>query len=394
MQPRFIAVLAVFSTLLFGVHGYLGWRLIGPSGLTGPARTAAWVGVFAFALLLPSAMAARFFLKGTTADVVSWVGFTALGLFSFVLTFTVLRDIAWLLMKVTSTLPGDIGRREALLRMTNLVVLGGASAMTALGALSARSRAAIVDVVVPVKDLPAALEGFTIAQITDIHVGPTIKKGYIEEIVKAVNSIDADIVAVTGDVVDGSVEDLAEHTAPLGQLKGKHGVFFCTGNHEYYSGADAWCAEFARLGMKPLMNEHVVVDVAGDKGAGSIVVAGVTDFNAASVLPAHKSDAAKAIAGAPPDAFKLLLAHQPRSCADAADAGFDLQLSGHTHGGQFFPWIFFVRLQQPFNAGLDVWQGATRAMQVYTSRGTGYWGPPVRVGAPSEITRLRLVRAT
>lgn len=389
MPARFLIVLSVFTTLLFGVHGYLGWRLIGPSGLVGPARIAAWVGLFGFALLLPSAMGARFFLKGTAADVLSWVGFTALGLFSFVLTFTVLRDVAWLLMKVSSTLPGDPERRRLLLHTTNLVVLGGATAITALGAFSARRRAAIVDVVVAVKDLPAALEGFTIAQITDIHVGPTIKKGYIEDIVAGVNSIDADVVAVTGDVVDGSVADLAEHVAPLGKLKGKHGVFFCTGNHEYYSGADEWCAELARLGLKPLMNEHVVVDHNG----ANVVVAGVTDFNAASVLPAHKSDAQAAIAGAPADAFKLLLAHQPRSCVDAAEAGFDLQLSGHTHGGQFFPWIFFVRLQQPFNAGLDVFQGAKKALQVYTSRGTGYWGPPVRVGAPSEITRLRLVRA-
>ena len=201
-----------------------------------------------------------------------------------------------------------------------------------------------------------------------------------------------DAVAGYGDIVDGSVADLAEHAAPFAGLKGKYGVFFCTGNHEYYSGANEWVAEVSRLGLRPLMNEHVVID----HGGASVVVAGVTDFNAASVIPEHKSDPAAAIAGAPPDAFKILLAHQPRSCFAAAGLGYDLQLSGHTHGGQFFPWNFFVRLQQPFNAGLDryVAEGAKDGGHwVYTSRGTGYWGPPVRVLAPSEITRLRLVRA-
>ncbi len=389
MPTRFIAMLLVMSTLVLGLHGYLGWRLIGPSGLVGPARVAAWVGVFAFALVLPAAMAARFVLKGPAADVVSWVGFTFMGLFSFVLTLIVLRDLAWLVMKVTSTLPADPERRQSLLHMTNLVVLGGAAALTALGTVSARRRAAVVDVVVPIANLPAALEGFTIAQITDVHVGPTIKRSYLEDIVKGVNELDADLVAVTGDVVDGSVADLAEHVAPFGQLKGKHGVFFCTGNHEYYSGAVAWCDELARLGLKPLLNEHVVIEHAAHGSTAKMAVAGVTDFNAASVLPDHASDPQKAIAGAPAGAFKLLLAHQPRSCFAAAEHGYDLQLSGHTHGGQFFPWIFFVRLQQPFNAGLERFQ----KLWVYTSRGTGYWGPPVRVGAPSEITRLRLVRA-
>jgi uncharacterized protein len=157
-----------------------------------------------------------------------------------------------------------------------------------------------------------------------------------------------------------------------------------TGNHEYYAGADKWVAEFRRLGLTVLLNEHVVVDHDGARA----VIAGVTDYGAGSFDPAHKSDPAKAILGAPADiAFRLLLAHQPRSAPAASKAGFTLQLSGHTHGGQFLPWNFFVRLQQPFVAGLeklnDLW--------VYTSRGTGYWGPPIRIAAPSEITRLRLL---
>ena len=386
MPPRLVIMFSIVLTLLVGTHGYLGWRHIGSSGLTGGARLAAWAAVVLFGAVLLMGFTARFWLRPPFADIAVWIGMIALGLFSFVFVATVFRDVAWLLAKATSTLPADPQRRTMLLRMTNAAVLGSSGVLTAVGIVGARRRPAIVDVDVDVVGLPAALEGFTIAQITDVHVGPTIKKAFIDEIVDAVNTIGADMVAVTGDVVDGTVADLGVHIAPFARLQGRHGVFFCTGNHEYYSGADDWVAELTRLGLRCLMNEHVVVEHNGAR----VVVGGVTDFNAAHVLPAHATDPQRAIKGAPVDAaYKILLAHQPRSCTAAAAAGFDLQLSGHTHGGQFIPWNFAVKLQQPFVAGLDRFKD----MWVYTSRGTGYWGPPVRVGAPSEITRLRLRRA-
>ena len=203
----------------------------------------------------------------------------------------------------------------------------------------------------------------------------------------AVNALEADMIAITGDLVDGSVARLAPHTEPLGRLSSRFGTFFVTGNHEYYSGAHAWIAEMRRLGLSVLINEHVVLEHFGE----SVVVAGVTDFSAHHFDPSHRSDPAAALAGAPKKAaVKVLLAHQPRSAFAAAKAGFHLQLSGHTHGGQFFPWNFVVKLLEPFAAGLhrldDLW--------IYVSRGTGYWGPPKRFGAPSEITQLRLVPAT
>src|SRR5437879_10461644 len=157
------------------------------------------------------------------------------------------------------------------------------------------------------------------------------------------------MIAITGDVVDGSVQDLAQHTAPLAQLQSRHGTYFVTGNHEYYSGAAAWVAELERLGVKVLMNEHVLLR----HGNGALLVAGVPDYSAHHFNPAQRSDPAAALAGAPANAgAKILLAHQPRSAAAAETAGYDLQLSGHTHGGQFWPWNLFVRFQQPFTAGL------------------------------------------
>ena len=257
--------------------------------------------------------------------------------------------------------------------------------VTFVGFLNARRRAAVLTVEIPIADLPELLHGFSIVQITDIHVGATIKNGYVSRIVEAVNELDADMIAVTGDLVDGSVARLARHTEPLGRLTARYGVFFVTGNHEYYSGAHAWIAELRRLGMSVLLNEHVVLEHFGE----SVVVAGVTDLSAHHFDPAHRSDPVAAIAGAPVQSVKLLLAHQPRSALAAAQAGFHLQLSGHTHGGQFFPWNLVVKLFEPFTAGLHRHDG----LWLYVSRGTGYWGPPKRFGAPSEITHLKLVRA-
>ena len=234
--------------------------------------------------------------------------------------------------------------------------------------------------------LAPALDGFTIAQISDVHVGPTIKRPYVEAIVATVNRLDADLVAITGDLVDGSVAQLAEHVAPLAGLRSKEGTFFVTGNHEYYSGAAAWVRELRRLGLVVLMNEHVVVR----RGDAALVVAGVTDFGAGPFRPRpgersapRRSPAARPARCGSCSRTSRAAPTPPRPPASTCSC------RGHTHGGQFWPWNLFVRLQQPFTAGLHRW----RRLWVYTSRGTGYWGPPKRFGAPSEVTLLRLVAA-
>jgi len=307
-----------------------------------------------------------------------------MGAFSSLFVLTVLRDVALVIVTLGRGWLIDPSALPALRTDSAAAVPLLALVATLVGVFNARRRARVRKVDVPIAGLPPSLHGFTIAQISDIHVGPTIKRRYLDAIVDAVNALGADMIAVTGDLVDGSVAQLAEHTAPLSRLEARHGAYFVTGNHEYYSGVRGWVKEIRRLGLRVLMNEHVVLEHDGE----SVVVGGVTDHGAHHYDPSHRSDPKAAIAGAPADAgFKLLLAHQARSAFAAATAGFHLQLSGHTHGGQMLPWNFFVRLQQPFTAGLHRMQ----SMLVYISRGTGYWGPPVRLGAPSEITHLRLV---
>ncbi|GAA5175183.1 metallophosphoesterase [Niveibacterium umoris] len=369
--------LLIATSLLGLLHLYIGQRLFPVLALGDLGLALAWSLMALSVVLIPATLVARRVARPPLADRLAWAGSIAMGLFSSLLVATVLRDL-------TLLLAGD--RWAGFATLTAQAALLLAVLVTLVGFINARRTAQVVTVDVPLRDLPEALHGFTIAQISDIHVGPTIKRGYLDRIVDRVNTLQPDLIAVTGDLVDGSVHDLAAHTDPLKRLAARYGAYFVTGNHEYYSNAHAWIAEVERLGVKVLMNEHVVLDHGGAK----LVVAGVTDYTAHHFDPRHRSDPLAALAGAPANAAaKVLLAHQPRSAEAAADAGFDLQLSGHTHGGQFFPWNLFVPLQQPFTAGLH----KLRDLWVYTSRGTGYWGPPKRFGAPSEITRLRLVRA-
>ena len=375
--------LALISTLL---HGYVAWRLLPALANLALAHTALAIALVLSAVLLPWGLLARRVRSRRWSDRLSWAGLGFMGLFSSLFVLTLARDLVLLAAHAVLALTPTAFDVQALARWSAGAVALAALAITLIGLWNARRTAAVVVVEVPIRDLPAALHGFSIAQISDIHIGPTIKRGYLQAIVDAVNALDADMVAVTGDLVDGSVADLGHHVAPLAALSSRHGTYFVTGNHEYYSGAHAWIAELRRLGVQVLLNEHVVLA----HGEASLLVAGVTDYSAHHFDPSHRSDPQAALHQAPDHArIRVLLAHQPRSAAAAALAGFHLQLSGHTHGGQFLPWNFLVRFQQPFTSGLhrlkDLW--------VYTSRGTGYWGPPKRFGAPSEITHLRFVNA-
>jgi predicted MPP superfamily phosphohydrolase len=374
-----VIILLLLSALL---NGLLAWRLL-PALAPWPAvQGVLALCLLASAVLIPASMMAWRIRHHGWSDRIAGVGFVFMGWFSSVFVLALVRE-AVLLGAALVGQPDQASGMQTLASHTALGVALLGTLITLVGWLNARRTAAVVAVDIPIEGLPDGLQGFTIAQITDIHVGPTIKAPYLRAIVQAVNGCEADMVAITGDLVDGSVRKLAPHVAPLAELRSRHGTYFVMGNHDYYSGGQTWIDALRQLGLSVLLNEHVVLR----HGEAEVVVAGVTDYTAHHFEPSHKSDPHAALKGAPSGLVKVLLAHQPRSAPEAAQAGFHLQISGHTHGGQFWPWRLAVPLQQPFVAGLhkleDMW--------IYISRGTGYWGPPKRFGAPSEITLLRLV---
>ena len=386
--------------LLAMVYGYSSWRLLTPVQLPLSGNLAAWTGVVLLYLMVPGLLNLKGHIAGKWwGDMLSWITYLNLGFATLTFGLVVLRDLVWAGLLILShliaallpttndfhipTIP-PLGQGE-LLRNSNLAVVALAIFLSGWGFYQARRKPRVTTVSVPIDSLPQALDGFRIVQFSDVHAGPTIKRPQVQAIVDQIEKLEADLIACTGDLADRSVSQLNYDVAPLAQLKARHGCFFVTGNHEYYAGAEAWIEALKKLGFEVLLNQHRILE----HGEGRILLAGVTDYNAGEILPHHTSDPQAAVAQAPPAQVRILLAHQPRSIDAAVGAGFDLQLSGHTHGGQFPPWKYIVPLQQPYLAGLH-----KRARTwVYVNRGAGYWGPPLRLGAPAEIALITLRKA-
>ena len=299
--------------LLVSLPGYIGWRLLPALGLGPVGIVIGFAALLAACVIIPLSVGARSMKDREFADRIAWIGLIAMGFLSSLFIVTLLRDAFLLVahLMLSTEHAASLSRLSARWAVA-LTVLS-----TVAGLVIAR-RPRLVEVDIPVTHLPTALHGFSIAQISDLHVGPTIKRGFVERIVARVNDLNADLIAVTGDLVDGSVLDLSRHTAPLADLAARHGVYFVTGNHEYYSGERAWTAELRRLGLIVLKNQHVILQHDG----ASLLLAGVTDFSAHHFDSAQRSDPAAALVGAAAGQRpKILLAHQPSS-AQAAAADF------------------------------------------------------------------------
>ena len=367
----------ILLALLGSIYGYAGWRLI---PYLPPAAHVAASLALVFLLLAPLLLfrlRSRPHLAWLT-DPLAWVAYLGMGFFTVCTTLLVLRDTGGLLLDLVYPVDAALNAGIDAATFALAVVAAG------YGYYQARRTPAVSRVEIPVENLPDGLVGLRIVQISDLHVGPTIKGPFVERVVARVNELQPDLIAFTGDLADGAVERLAPHTAALARLTAPLGVYFCTGNHEYYSGVESWTEQARRLGFDVLINEGRRIDFDG----GRIALAGTTDFSAGEMVPGHASDPARALAASDGADVRILLAHQPRSIEAASRAGCHLQLSGHTHGGQFVPWKYAIPLQQPFVSGLH----KVRGTWIYVHRGTGYWGPPLRLGVPSEIALLTLSR--
>jgi len=377
----FLMALSIFG----GTHFYLWLRLVRDTRLSG-----GWYAALSILTLLLFGLIPLTFIFGRRATsrfgaLVVWPGYIWLGtlflLFVAVVGVDLVRAVVELSAWAMGAAPPSL--EEQLARARLGATVAASAAAVALGfALWSGRRLVVKRVPVELSRLPEALHGSTIVQLTDVHIGPTLGKAFLERVVAAVNALNPDVVVITGDLVDGSVARLQEAVAPLARLRARHGVFFVTGNHEYYSGAEAWCAHLTSLGLRVLRNERVAIG----SDAASYDLAGIDDLAGRHFGPGQGANLERALSGRDESRELVLLAHQPRMVVEAEPAGVGLQISGHTHGGQIWPFHFLVRLQQPVTSGLV---RIGRAL-LYVSNGTGYWGPPMRLGSPAEITQLVL----
>jgi len=380
--------IGIALSVLAAVHWYVWVRLVAdPSPPLGLRRLLTAGFVFMFLAIPATFYVSRARVIGPRR-LLAMPGYVWLGvvfIFFMLLAGTdVVRLVGALVQRLVAEVPpSDPTRRVAVARFFAAAVtfVGGGASLAALR--SGLGAVIVKEVRVRLDRLPKELHGMTIVQLSDVHVGATIGRAFVERIVAQVNALAPDLVAITGDLVDGSVAELGEHIAPITGLRSRFGTYFVTGNHEFYSGAESWCRHLSSLGVRVLRNERVSIG----EGVTSFDLAGVEDHDGKRF--GKPSDVAKAVEGRDPSRELVLLAHQPRSAFDADANGVGLQLSGHTHGGQIWPWSYFVYLQQPVVAGL----ARVGRTLVYVSCGTGYWGPPMRLHAPAEITRIVLESA-
>ena len=392
-----IGFLAVGTTVWGLFHLYLGWRLLGPARWPRWARTIVWTLAGLSTVLWPGVFVARFGgLLGPWVRALSWAAYLAMGFVATLMLLMLARDLGWLAWVFGGGRVGAVGGARApdardLERRRVVLATTGAAAAVAAGGLSVAGFAQVArgarvrTVPVPVADLPREFEGYRIAHLTDIHVSELITERDTRTAVEMVDELDADAVVVTGDLSDGYPEELARDIAPLADLRSRDGVFFVTGNHEYYWDIPGWADAVRGLGWITLHNEHRRIH----RGTASLAMAGVPDPDGENFDPGHVVDPAAAIRGAPDDAVRVLLAHRPRQIHEAAEAGYHLQLSGHTHGGQFWPFKPMVRLAEPYVSGLHL----HRDTWIFVSNGYGFWGPPHRAGIPAEVALVSLHRA-
>ena len=351
MRRRFQTALAIYTA----AHLYIWWRLVWP--LPSPWWQLATVAMPALAVIFPYAMMRTRHLPRHVRRRWLLPGYLWFGFATYLLLGAIASHIA-------------VGVGVGSLRAAQ--ICGAISILIVIAGLLNVARGPTVKRVrIPIPKLP--VEKYTIAHLTDVHIGNLIGKDFAEQLVQRVNALRPDLIVITGDLVDGQLNELRPHIDPLRGLRARDGVYSVTGNHEYYWNVEPWLLHLQSLGLRLLRNEHVTI-------ANTLELAGTDDSSAHEDVP-------RAVAGRNPELPLVLLAHHPRTITRAAEANVDLQLSGHTHGGQLLPWGYLARLWDPKVSGLKRF-GRT---WLYVSQGTGYWGPPLRIGTSCEIAAITLV---
>lgn len=384
----FLTFLAVVLLVMGSVHGYLFHRLAVATALPGP-----WPSVLALILTgavlsIPLSFVATRVLDRSVArffvvPVYVWLGFV------FQTFFLVLAlDLAWTLGDLVLRLAGTAGFLPNPVtglfgwRITAASAVGITGVATLFAIWWGLTRMVVKKLEVPLSKLPPSLDGFTILHLSDIHLDLVHGRSWLQGVVDRANRLGADLVALTGDLAEGSVSQFGAEAEPIRELRAPHGVYFVTGNHEYFHDLSGWLAYLGDRGIRVLRNEHVPVE---SNGAG-FDLAGVDDHDGHRTADDHGPDLDRALAGRDPEKALVLLAHQPRIIQEAEARGVDLVLSGHTHGGQIWPFSYLVYLQQPYVRGL-IRHGRTH---LYISSGTGFWGPPMRLGTTAEMALITL----
>ncbi len=365
----FFAILSFVTALMVIAVGRHLWVPGTPEAIPG------WIGLAFLWIAILLALPIRRLAPPTIARPIQWIGYVSLATLSLLLGVTAIGAILF----------SALGWRQDFdkVRVRSAVELAIAAGLL-LDGIYVAQRPRLREVRVPLKGLPEAFNGYCIVQVSDFHLGETLGRAFAEMIVSKVNARAPDLIAVTGDIAEGSVHEVGSQVEPFGKLRATDGAYYVTGNHEYFHGGPQWEAHMRGLGITTLHNQHKVLR----RGEALLVIAGVPDFQAIRYNSGNPS-VEEALAGAPSEATTILLAHQPSFAKFVPDGLVALMLSGHTHAGQIFPFQLIVRLAQPVLSGLKRINGVL----TYTSPGTGYWGPPVRVFARGEISVLTLVSA-
>ena len=385
MRKRFglLLFLAIWGAIVGLTHFYMVLHLVLIPEVPSPASEILIAAFVGFGCLLLVRPVADRFLPERAVRLLSWPAFVWMGVSWVLLMCVIGSDVllslaagAAFALQEPAGLAGVSDRGQA------VAVVAAAGVLSTLGLWLGLRDPPLRRVSVAIQGWSPALDGFRIVQISDVHIGPLLRRRFARRLVERVNAMDPDLLAITGDLVDGSVEQIGSEVEPMRDFRARHGVFFVTGNHDYFSRVDPWVAKVSELGFRVLRNECVTIR----RGDGSFDLAGVEDRLARAFGHAQGEDLGAALAGRTQGRSLVLLAHNPAVFDEAAAHAVDLQISGHTHGGQIWPFHALVRLVSPYVAGLYRRGRST----LYVSRGTGFWGPPMRLFRPGEITELTL----